>query len=110
MTDRLIRITTALAVATVAAVAAVISYRHAYELVSTHGEIGLTARLIPFTVDGLILAAGAALGLVDPAQGFLRDQGLMAEVAGADGLGPAGLPGGSGACCHRQHDDRCQAS
>jgi hypothetical protein len=44
-------------VATVAAVAAVISYRHAYELVSTHGETGLTARLIPFTVDGLILAA-----------------------------------------------------
>jgi Protein of unknown function (DUF2637) len=57
MTDRLIRITTALAVATVAAVAAVISYRHAYELVSTHGEAGLTARLLPFTVDGLILAA-----------------------------------------------------
>jgi Protein of unknown function (DUF2637) len=57
MTDRLIRITTALSVATVAAVAAVISYRHAYELVSTHGETGLTARLLPFTVDGLILAA-----------------------------------------------------
>src|SRR5262245_52195717 len=55
--DRLIRITTALAVATVAAVAAVISYRHAYELVSAHGESGLTARLLPFTVDGLILAA-----------------------------------------------------
>jgi hypothetical protein len=57
MTDRLIRITTALAVATVAAVAAVISCRHAYELVTTHGETGVTARLIPFTVDGLILAA-----------------------------------------------------
>ena len=42
---------------TVAAVAAVISYRHAYELVSTHGETGVTARLVPFTVDGLILAA-----------------------------------------------------
>jgi uncharacterized protein DUF2637 len=55
--DWLIRITTALAVATVAAVAAVISYRHAYELVSTHGETGATARLVPFTVDGLILAA-----------------------------------------------------
>jgi hypothetical protein len=41
MSDRLIRITTALAVAAVAAVAAVISYRHAYELVSTHGG-GLT--------------------------------------------------------------------
>jgi Protein of unknown function (DUF2637) len=57
MTGRLIRITTALAVATVAAVAAVISYRHAYELVRTHGENGVTARLVPFTVDGLILAA-----------------------------------------------------
>ncbi len=51
MTDKLIRITTALAVAgVVAAVAAIISYRHAYELVSTHGETGLTARLMPFTV------------------------------------------------------------
>ena len=61
MTDRLIRITTALAVATVAAVAAVISYRHAYELVRSHGESGLTARLVPFTVDGLILAASMLL-------------------------------------------------
>jgi Protein of unknown function (DUF2637) len=57
MTDRLIRFTTALAVATVAAVAAVISYRHAYELVRSHGESGVTARLVPFTVDGLIWAA-----------------------------------------------------
>jgi hypothetical protein len=57
MTDNLIRITTAVAVAAVAAVAAIISYRHAYELVSTHGETGLTARLMPFTVDGPILAA-----------------------------------------------------
>ena len=43
--------------AAVATVAAVISYRHAYELATTHGETGLTARLLPFTVDGLILAA-----------------------------------------------------
>ena len=57
MTDRMIRTTTGLAVVAVAAVAAVISYRHAYELVTTHGESGLTARLMPFTVDGLILAA-----------------------------------------------------
>src|ERR1039457_5470225 len=54
---RLIRISTALAVAFVAAVAAVISYRHACELATTHGETGLTARLLPFTVGGLILAA-----------------------------------------------------
>ena len=57
MADRLIRLTTAVAVAAVAAVAAVISYRHAYELVRSHGESGLTARLVPFTVDGLIWAA-----------------------------------------------------
>ena len=55
--DPLIRITTALAVASVAAVAAVISYRHAYELVTTHGETGLTARPLPSITDRLILAA-----------------------------------------------------
>ena len=38
MTDRLIRITTALAVVAVAVVAAIISYQHAYELVRSHGE------------------------------------------------------------------------
>ena len=42
MADRLIRIITALAVAAVAAVAALISYQDAYELVTTHGETGLT--------------------------------------------------------------------
>ena len=52
MTDRLIRITTALAVIAVAGVAAIISYQHAYELVRSHGEAGLTARLLPFTVTG----------------------------------------------------------
>ncbi len=57
MTDRLIRITTALAVVAVAVVAAIISYQHAYELVRSHGESGVTARLLPFTVDGLIWAA-----------------------------------------------------
>jgi hypothetical protein len=57
VTDRLIRVTTALAVVTVAVVAAIISYQHAYELVRSHGESGVTARLLPFTVDGLIWAA-----------------------------------------------------
>ena len=57
MTDRLIRITTAFAVMAVAVVAAIISYQHAYELVRSHGESGVTARLLPFTVDGLIWAA-----------------------------------------------------
>jgi hypothetical protein len=57
VTDRLIRITAALAVVAVAVVAAVISYQHAFELVRSHGESGVTARLLPFTVDGLIWAA-----------------------------------------------------
>ncbi|WP_243723292.1 DUF2637 domain-containing protein [Actinomadura sp. 7K507] len=61
MADRLIRITTALAVVAVAVVAAVISYRHAYELVHSHGETGPTARLVPFTVDGLIWAASMVI-------------------------------------------------
>jgi hypothetical protein len=56
VTDRFIRLTTALAVVAVAGVAAVISYQHAYELVTSHGEAGLTARLLPFTADGLIWA------------------------------------------------------
>ena len=57
MMDRLIRITTALAVVAVAVVAAVISYQHEFELVRSHGESGVTARLLPFTVDGLIWVA-----------------------------------------------------
>jgi hypothetical protein len=33
---------------------AVISYPHAHEMVRLHSESGITARLVPFTVDGLI--------------------------------------------------------
>jgi hypothetical protein len=31
--------------------------QHAYELASSHGESGMTARLLPFTIDRLIWAA-----------------------------------------------------
>jgi hypothetical protein len=54
VTNRPIRITTAPAVVAVAGVAEIISYLHAYELVSSHGDTGITAHLLPFTVDGLI--------------------------------------------------------
>jgi hypothetical protein len=96
MTDRLIRVTTALAVATVAAVAAVISYRHAYELVSTHGETGPTARLLPFTVDGLILAASMLIldanrrhQPVPPLARWCLGAGILATIGAnlAHGLG-----------------------
>ncbi|TDB85517.1 DUF2637 domain-containing protein [Actinomadura sp. 7K534] len=61
MTNRLIKVTTALAVVTVAAVAALISYAHMLDLVRAHGETGATARLVPFTVDGLIWAASMVI-------------------------------------------------
>jgi hypothetical protein len=38
VTDRLIRLTTSLAVEAVAGAAAIVSYQHAYELVMLHGE------------------------------------------------------------------------
>ena len=44
--DRVIRWSTAMAVLGVAAVAAVPSYEHAYDLVRAHGEAGWTARLV----------------------------------------------------------------
>ena len=59
--DRIIRWTTAVAVLGVAAVAAVASYEHAYDLVRAHGEAGWTARLIPLTVDGLIYASSMVM-------------------------------------------------
>jgi hypothetical protein len=88
VTDRPIRITTALAVATVAAVAAVISYHHAYELVSTHDKTGITARLLPFTVDGLILAASMLIldanrrnQPVPPLARWCLGAGIMATIS-----------------------------
>jgi Protein of unknown function (DUF2637) len=59
--DRLIRWSTAFAVLGVAAVAAVASYEHAYDLVRAHGESGWTARLVPLTVDGLIYASSMVM-------------------------------------------------
>jgi hypothetical protein len=52
---------TAAAVIGVAAVAAVVSYEHAYALVHAHGETGWTAHLIPLTVDGLIWASSMVM-------------------------------------------------
>ena len=58
---RVIRWSTAFAVLGVAAVAAVASYEHAYDLVRVHGESGWTARMIPLTVDGLIYASSMVM-------------------------------------------------
>ena len=59
--DRVVKWSTALAVLCVAAVAAVASYEHAYDLVRAHGDTGWTARLVPLTVDSLIYASSMVM-------------------------------------------------
>jgi ribosomal protein S18 acetylase RimI-like enzyme len=56
-----IRFATAAVVCAVAAFAAVVSYSHIYGLGRTHGQDGTAARLLPLSVDGLILAASLVL-------------------------------------------------
>ena len=59
--DRVIRVATAAVVCAVAAFAAVVSYSHIYGLGRGHGEDGTAARLLPLSVDGLILAVSLVL-------------------------------------------------
>jgi hypothetical protein len=59
--DRLIRASTAAVVTAVAAFAAVVWYSHIYDLGRAHGQSGTAARLLPLSVDGLILAASLVM-------------------------------------------------
>lgn len=59
--DRMVRWTAVAAVLSVAAVAAGISYRHAVEVVSVHGEPGVIGKCYPVVIDGLIVAASMVL-------------------------------------------------
>lgn len=59
--DRLIRRATSAVVIAVATFAAVVSYSHIYELGRAHGQSGTAARLLPLSVDGLILAASLVM-------------------------------------------------
>lgn len=67
---RLIRVSAAAAVVAVAGFAAVISYSHIYDLALAHGQSGTAARLLPLSVDGLILAA--SLVMLDDARSRRR--------------------------------------
>ncbi|MFC5834885.1 DUF2637 domain-containing protein [Nonomuraea insulae] len=49
------------AVLVLAAIAAVVSFRHMRKLALTHGEDALAAALIPLAVDGTIVAASMSL-------------------------------------------------
>ena len=59
--DRAIRLSTAAAVLAVAGIAAYVSYWHAYAVVRAHGESGVTARLEPATIDGLVYASSMVI-------------------------------------------------
>jgi len=94
--DRIIGWSTALAVLGVAAVAAVASCEHAYDLVRAHGESGWTARLVPLTIDGLIYASSMVMldsarrkAPVPPLARWLLGLGIAATLAAniAHGLG-----------------------
>jgi hypothetical protein len=61
--DRAIRISTAAAVLSVAIIAAYVSYQHAFGVISAHGETGLTARLEPATIDGLVYSSSSMVVL-----------------------------------------------
>jgi hypothetical protein len=59
--DRLVRWTAVAAVLAVAGVAAWISYRHAVDVVTVHGEPGAVGHWYPVCIDGLIIAASMVL-------------------------------------------------
>jgi hypothetical protein len=59
--DRAIRLSTAVAVLTVAGVAAYVSHWHVYGVIRAHGESGITARLEPATIDGLVYASSMVM-------------------------------------------------
>src|SRR5215472_5697735 len=59
--DWAIRVSTAAAVLGVAGIAAYVSYQHVFEVVRAHGESGLTARLEPATIDGLVYSSSMVI-------------------------------------------------
>jgi hypothetical protein len=86
--DRAVRWATVAAVLAVAAVAALISYRHAVTVVTSHGEPGMVGHLYPVVIDGLIVAASMVLLDAgrhrDPAPGLavsLLAAGIAATLA-----------------------------
>ena len=59
--DRVIRAGTAVVVVAVAVFAAIVSYSHIYDLAHAHGQSGTAGRLLPLSVDGLIVAASMVM-------------------------------------------------
>ena len=101
--DTVIRLASWLAVLAVSGIAAVISYTHIYALALATHEFGTDARLLPLSVDGLILAS--SLTLLHAARRDLAAP-VMAYLMLALGVGATvaanvefGLPWGWKASC-----------
>jgi hypothetical protein len=60
-TDHAIRLSTAAAVLAMAGIAAYVSYWHAYAAVRAYGGSGITARLEPATINGLVYASSMVI-------------------------------------------------
>ncbi|HUN35979.1 MAG TPA: DUF2637 domain-containing protein [Trebonia sp.] len=69
---------TGLAVLAVATIAAIVSYTHIQTLALSHGYTPGTAGLLPFSVDGLIVAS--SLALANGARAWLARTGLVLGV------------------------------
>ena len=61
MNDKFARVLTGLAVLAVAVIAAIVSFTHIASVAAGHGYTPATAKLLPFSVDGLIVAASLVL-------------------------------------------------
>jgi len=72
--ERAIRLTTTVSVVGLAAIAALVSYKHMFLLVRRYGEESWTAALLPVSVDGMIAASSMSL-LLDSR--FGRRSGLL---------------------------------
>jgi hypothetical protein len=78
--DQAIRVVTAAVVLAVAAFAAIVSYSHIYDLGRAHGQSGAADRLLPLSVDGLIVAA--SLVMLHEARNGRRAPGLARVMLG----------------------------
>lgn len=61
MNDKFARVLTGLAVLAVAVIAAIVSFSHIESLALAHGQPAMAARLLPLSVDGLIVASSLTL-------------------------------------------------
>jgi len=82
--DSIVRWCTVLAVVAVAGVAAYISYWHAVEVVTHHGERGVRGHLYPVVIDGIIVAA--SMVVLDAAR-HVEDAPVLAWLMLLSGIG-----------------------